>query len=330
MAYTSTPSFSNIFGAQLDGWNLVGNPLLSAYDLYNWNPGQDIVPQLSIRTPNGYETYSFSEANEPLRYLAPGQAFWLRKSSSGGAQTLDFLVDRRLITAQQNAQNKTQSQALKFRIQVLKNNEAVEQTRLYFRSEATDAYEEKFDADKLPHEPALYTLVQGKPLAVNSLSELVLDKIIPLNFEAEQSGAYQLSLDQSENSTSHEVWLHDKLLNKNHLLSSSDYSFQHQTTNDKYRFELTFKADQIGVQNESLEESKAWIYQQHLFIKTNYSACLEVKFINMQGQVLEVLHINKKSQSTESYPIPKLPKGIYSIQITTERELLNFKSLFHF
>lgn len=241
LGYTNSPAFTSINGGAQDGWNLIGNPFTSPYDLY----GQPVVTgQLGFAvrrnaTNTGFSTYVFTESLADGRYIAPNQAFWVRCT---GPTSQPFVFDaNRQTIAQSPMRTKTFEEAPALKLAVWNTLGHQDETRLYFREAATTGYDALYDGEKLPNDqgyPNLYTITKGQPLAVNSLGPLLAPTIVELGFDCTRPGPYRMELQR--NTAGLPVFLRDKQLETVFEITSAPYTFTHQSTNNPNRFELLF------------------------------------------------------------------------------------------
>jgi hypothetical protein len=238
VSYTTSGNLAN------DGWNLVGNPFPSTID-WNSTTGwlkSNLEASVYI-TDNGNSTATQYAAwngvvgtNGGSRYIALGQAFWVKANGSGvpalqadenvkspGTQTIFF-----------------REQALENIIRVTMTNAAVrDEAVIHFRPDATPGFDNHADTRKLKNGTFNLSSVSetSEQLAINSWPELTCNTSVKLNIADAAPGNYTLSftsLDSFEEDA--ELVLHDKFVNQTVPLSQ----------NFQYPFMITADASSFG------------------------------------------------------------------------------------
>jgi hypothetical protein len=187
-----------------DGWNLVGNPFPSTID---WNASsgwtKTNVDQTIYIADNGtagalqFATWNGSvETNGGSRYVALGQAFWIKSNGS-----------LPILQANENVK-KAGTQAVFFREKTIENLLRItmvsgsirDETVIHFRDDATPNFDSNADAYKLLNSSFNLSSSQsdGTKLAINSISLLDCRSEIGLNVENSLPGNYQLNFSEYE------------------------------------------------------------------------------------------------------------------------------------
>jgi hypothetical protein len=240
LGYTAAPAFNQINGSIQAGWNLIGNPYSTTYDLFQQQTPIGMAGFAVRRnaTNTGFETYVFTEEFASGRHIAPFQAFWVRTTQSAPASFV-FQPSQRQV-AQTPIRTK---KALESYVVAVQNSAGHrDETRIYFREEATDGFDLLFDGDKLPNDagfPNLFTRAEI-PLAVNSLPVREGIQKIPLGFQCDASGHFELLLSKSEPTLP--LFLKDLKTGHVHPISEKSYGFLHTPQDPEMRFELYFGA----------------------------------------------------------------------------------------
>lgn len=186
-----------------DGWNLVGNPFPSTID---WNASgwtkNNINAAIYVRD-NGGTAAQFASwngvtgTNGGSRYIAMGQAFWVKAEGSGtpslratesvkapGTQTIFF---------------RESAPANLLRITMSKDgvrDEAV----IHFRDDASVLFDDNADAEKMFNGTFnLSTVLEdGKYVAINSLPIDMCGVTVPLSIDYASAGTYNLNFSEFE------------------------------------------------------------------------------------------------------------------------------------
>jgi hypothetical protein len=180
------------------GWNFVSNPYPSTI---NWlNPGWTKTNMDGAFYPwNGtlgvYGSYSAAGvASDPLWVsgdIASSQAFFVRANSAGAVLSATEAV--------KTATNKTFfrtanfNNLLRFKVTSL-SNQKYDCGVIMFHPEATEGYDEQFDASKFSNSFInLSSRSNDIDLSINTFADLNEDRVIPLTLKVNQPGQYQFS-----------------------------------------------------------------------------------------------------------------------------------------
>lgn len=174
------------------GWNLLGNPWTSYYDL----SASDITTTIQTYDTyhNTYQAYSLLDDHIVLH---PGQAFFIQQPEDG---TITLPTDGRCFSAEgieslMKIRGIEGNSRLLFDL-TLSGMNASDRTRIVINPDSKQEYEIGKDAAKLFPEideySAIYSLDnEGNPLAINERP--LSDGRVPLIFETSKSGVYTLS-----------------------------------------------------------------------------------------------------------------------------------------
>lgn len=273
-------------------YNLVPNPYPSAIDwdaatgwtktnLYNaiyiWN-----------RLTGNYASYvSGIGANGGSRYIAPGQAFFVRTTSASAGLQYSDAVRLHNSTPFLNPQ----SEGKVIRINT-SNNHGSDETVMRFVAQASDDFDPAFDADKLTGQaaaPQLSTLIEnGRQLSINSLSDDFKNVSVPVSFSSSQAGNYSLSFNiGQELEEKYRFLLEDLMLNTLQDLSENNiYEFSHQASNLPQRF-LLHATGITGTMQPTENDMAVWSYGQRLFVhRPKYSDPVNIRLTDASGRLL--------------------------------------------
>lgn len=237
-------------------FSLVPNPYPSAIDwddvagwtktnlqnvIYVWNP-----------VTNNYATYNGTGTNGGSRYIAPGQAFFVKASAA--SPVLSMTNDVRVHNTVGFLKSTSEEPKDVFRLK-LSDTESSDEIVVRFTN---DAYNEKdaLDADKLfgaATAPQLYSSIdESILLSINALPHSSETIHVPVGIEYAQDGELSLNASGFDSFVSEiDVQLED-LLNGNivDLKENPVIQFTHSAGNDPMRFVLHFMGvtgtDEIG------------------------------------------------------------------------------------
>jgi hypothetical protein len=238
---TNTGTLNKSFTQSGEGWNLVGNPYPSALD---WDAvmipaqlsGAIWIFDPSIGTNGDYRYYinGGGAGNTTTPYIPSGQGFFIRATGGPSAITLDNTsrVHNGQVFYKSN-ENET--------ILVLsaKGNEITTQTAIRFNENATQQVDRLYDVYKLftesPDVPVIYTKSENENLAINTLSAITGNEVVPVWFRVGMDGEYIINATQLETfDISIPVYLQDIETGMlQDLRQNQQYNFSYKTGTDK-------------------------------------------------------------------------------------------------
>lgn len=220
------------------GWNLVGNPYQTFYNINHIN----FTAPITVWNVNArrYDAYSIIDDEYALM---PNQAFFVQCPEE--VSSLSFPLEGRQVTPeigtqQVNARPVLRGMPLPRRLinLELQAGDKSDHTRVVFNAERTEGYDMACDASKFMSMdnsvPQVYSLdADGTTYAINERP--VSDGRVMLGFYAPQDGAYTFALSCGDGD---EVWLIDHLAGSETDLSTGEYHFAAEAGQDDTRFEL--------------------------------------------------------------------------------------------
>lgn len=223
VSFTSSGNVAN------DGWNLVGNPYPSTIDwnaAAGWSKGAGITGTIYMRdngdNPSVFATWNgVTGTNGGDRYIAMGQAFWV-KSDGSGATTLS--ADERVkVAGTQTSFFREGTPTDLLRI-TLRQGSLRDEAVVHFRDDATDAYDSHADAIKMKNTATLSNVASfnlstisadNLDLAINSQASMVCGRTVKVNLSDLTPGGYSLNFSEFESfSQDVQILLQDALENK--------------------------------------------------------------------------------------------------------------------
>lgn len=250
VGYTSSGTLAH------DGWNLVGNPFPSTID---WNSASgwtktNIESSIYI-TDNGsaasLRTATWNGVvgtNGGSRNIATGQGFFV-KANGNGAPVLQADENVKAAGTQTTFFREVQPTNL-IRITVAKGS-VKDETVIHFRQDATEDFDGHADARKLPNSILNISSVSrdGKDLAINSMSSLNCNTVIPLKLNNVAAGNYKIDFSQYESfPESIQIMLSDNFAGSSHNIRNGSYSFAVTSALTSYgaeRFKISFSTTSL-------------------------------------------------------------------------------------
>jgi surface protein len=325
----------------LNGWNLVGNPYPAFININtNADENENLLTQNSAELDpafaNIYVWDPTTEDYEPIgngleaRYIAPGQAFFVKSKNGGGS--LD--INKTMLSHQSGDLFLKGNQTPKIVLKI-DDKTNISETTIAFKEGMTEGLDVTYDAAVFNGESrnlSLYTHLlesnENVPFAIQFLPELENNEyIIPLGISKNQGQEITISLKESTISSDVKIFLEDKVENTFTELSiHKNYKFSHQKeASETGRFFLHFQ--QKSLNNNTFDTSKINIYKDDnnaIRIKGVSDGVLNMYSITGQN-ILKNVQINGNS---EAILVPKIARGVYLLKVNFEGKEYVQKMLF--
>jgi hypothetical protein len=288
--------------ADLDGWNLVGNPYPSALDIdgAGWT-------RVNVSTGVAYwdetiDNYRYYGADMPLnggsQFIPPMQGFFVKASGTG---TIGVTNEARAHTTQ-GFYKSDPANTLRLMVQ---HGTFTDETAIRFVEDASINYDEQYDFFKLIASdvvPQIYSVnADNESMAINALPEI--DENIPVNvgFRPGVNGMMSLTASGLETFDSNiPVWLHDQVADLNwNLRDNPVYNFVANTGDDVNRFSIHFKS-LTSVPGLDQAVANIFAYNKQVYVDAG-NAKGEIVVMNVLGQELV------REQLTEQMNVISLP-----------------------
>ena len=243
------------------GWNLVGNPYQTFYNIHCLNFTAPIT--LWDFDKGTYTAYSVIDDDVALK---PNQAFFVQ--CPGKDAEISFPLDGRQLTSVIESQNGTRPMQGKnangtlrhlIDLKLIQDN-LTDRTRVVLNEEASATYEPDCDAAKFMSDdaavPQLYTLDnEAVRYAINERPET--GDAVRLGLYAAHGGAFTLTLDRCAAGV--RVLLTDHLNAITTDLSAGGYHFTAEAGTDDARFTLSFAVTgTTGIENATADAAEAY------------------------------------------------------------------------
>ena len=225
------------------GWNLVGNPYQTYYNIHRLNFTAPIT--LWNAGSRTYEAYSIIDDDVALQ---PGQAFFVQCPDE--VESISFPLEGRQLTADIESQTAANQMgpghggSTRLLLDLsLACGELADRTRVVLNNAAEETYETACDAAKFMSDatdvPQLYSLgADGTRYAINERPEG--DGTVRLGFRAGSDGSFTLRLTRHEGC---HAWLTDLKTGTTADLAEIDYHFTAEAGTDETRFVLAVEPD---------------------------------------------------------------------------------------
>lgn len=232
------------------GWNLVGNPYMTYYNIHKLNFTAPITVYDSYR--DAYNAYSIADDDYAL---LPLQGFFVQCPNEE-MQTISFPVSGKQFTDEITEQNASKArravemQTRKLIDLTLSKGDIKDNTRIVFNETASCEYEINCDASKFmsgnKKNIQLWTLDEnGTAYAINERP--LADGIVALGVTIPSSGSYTFAATRCQ---AEGIILHDKVTGKETDLTQDSYTFDASEGTFADRFEIrSTSSDVTGIVN---------------------------------------------------------------------------------
>ena len=316
------------------GWNLIANPYASKVDIGSIASGnRNGITAFSVWLPNGgtrgsYVTTSFGSA-----YIIPaGSAFFVQ---TGSAANFTFTEANKSSSAVSGVLLKTDP----FKLNALQLNVVSDDTLFWDQfvlRNREDALETKdiMDANKMENPDVnFYSTTNNNDKFAIDHRPLTTNSVVNLGFTTTSDYHFTFKVANLD-MPGYDVYLMDKFLNKQTLLSSST-AYNFTTTSDanskgSNRFQLVFAKNANGV-NEMNASNNFIAYPNPATTEINISLTNANKGIyqfglyNQLGQEIKAGSFNFNTNISQSLNIEELGMGVYFIKITNGNQSQTIK-----
>lgn len=214
------------------GWNLVGNPWQTWYNIHKMN----FTAPISVYENNRYNAYSVIDDDYAL---TPNQAFFVQCPDN--VTKIGFPVDGRQLDNKiesQNAARADQASERKLIDVVLTDGTNSDRTRFVLNPQASLDYELTCDASKFfatdTDLPQIYTLEQRVPMAINERP--MGDGTVKIGIRMAQDGEYTISSPRCH--LNNIVLVDNETGRETNLADGDSYTFTAKAGTDDSRFSL--------------------------------------------------------------------------------------------
>ena len=284
------------------GWNFIGNPFTSYYDIKDMSYDCPIT-----RWNSDTGNYEALRPGDDDYWLHPFEAFFVQKPTD--ADALTFSGDKRL--TQTGAEKAAQTTAQAARVQgvfdtsrqivnlTLSDGRTTDKTRVVFNPAKSQRYEIDCDAAKFETSAAeLYTIeAQGGRMAINERPE----GSVQVGYQAPTAGEYTIAATRMDKP----VLLRDNVLQVTFDLTSGDYHFSSAAGRFDNRFMLMVDNSTTGIGDIVSATG------------VNVKPCDSgLNISNLGGHTLHVYGVNGALYATRSQDgFLSLSKGVYVVEV---------------
>ena len=335
-------------GGLLD-YNVFGNPYLSFVAVnssadatnniltVNTNAGQDELATAQIWLwDQGDNDYDIINHASPAFFLAPGQGFIVQGKGGFGDAFFDFTEAMtshvNSDSFQKSAVKKTSRPEIKL---FINDGTASKHTDIYYINGTTTGFDNGYDGTIFGGASVSFKVFtglvsdsQGEKLGIQSLPDSGYENMtIPVGVIAEANTEITFTANTTNIPSGLKVFLEDRETNTFTRLDEANGEYKvtlSQDVNDVGRFYLHTTAAALSVPEVHLENVSVYTtHATNIRIEGIALGKTQMKLVNMLGK--EVLQQNFSSNGVSDIAIPKLARGIYIVQLNTEKGKLNKK-----
>ena len=313
--------------------NFIGNPFPS-YVAVNLNaaanPNNLLNSNSSILSEqtiwlwdNTMNDYVPKNQGSAAFYVAPGQGFFVSSTSSGG--TFNFLESWQSHLTP-DVFFKTSSDPFRIKLTLKNNKNKFKFTEVYFIQGTSNQFDNGYDSSKLNEDNNLdiYTRLvddtTNKNLSIQSLPNNSFDTtIIPLGITS--SGINILNLSTTNKPQGVFIYLEDR--EKNTFTKLTDTSNLElnlgKSSNGIGRFYLHTKIEALNIPDDLLNDFTVYLDHKELVINGDIEKNSSLTIFDVLGKQI----LSKKNLKTNRIDLKILKKGVYFIQLKTEKGMIN-------
>jgi len=278
------------------GWNLVGNPYPSALD-WDLTDAVHVNAAMYFRKADGDVAYyvkgGLGNPETTTGIIPSMQAFWAQVNIAYPAGSLTFNNSARTHSSIPFYKSKANIPLLRLKAD---NGHNIDETLIYFNTDATDGFDGAYDALKLNSEdvsqPAVFSYTNNhESLAINALAFNNGPLSVPLGYKSLSTGPQKITLFDFNNIDSNiNIILEDLLLNIFHdLRQNPTYNFNYFADNTD-RFVLHFNYNSSGNEYIARSEENINIYNINDDIYINFLSEsiseFTITICNLIGQII--------------------------------------------
>ena len=321
------------------GWNLVGNPYPSAIDwnsVLGWN-NVNVTPTIYCWTGLQYKTYTRNgvATNGCSNIIPPMQGFFVVCTNKTGVWSMDNRV--RVANNSQPFYKgvATYPMASNLLSLTVSGNGITDESVVAFNSEATQGFDENYDAYKLFTDNASVPQLNSRSLdgentalAVNYLPQSQMNQtIVPFDFTVGAAGTYTITAGNIASfNPDVNITLIDKKTGAKTDLQSSAYTFKSDAVQNDQRFDLSFGATVTSVQTTDLNNSLNIFTDKNQIVvqnKSNSSDKMELMVYDVLGK--EITSRQLESNSEQRIDMNGQAQAIYYVKVTSNNHSLTKK-----
>lgn len=341
---------SNLTGnANNDGWNFIANPYPCNVD---WNSIDDqdggVFSSYSVWDPENeyYQSWNGTVGtNGGQQYIAAGQGFWVKASTSEDGTSFDFSEVDRTFSGDNTfvGAHKSSTVPNLVRLNVSSTKGNSDETVVYFPSN-TSPFFNTTEGDALKpwnggnDASNLFTYGLGamERLAISAHGDFNMSTVIPVGFAGSTDSGDIHTIHLVEDLQSSNSWsavlLDDLYLNQTYNLTSSDYVFTQDTLAPEHRFNLRFVGNGVGDNENAQSESSIYAFSNpdasafEVVFKEVDQPSVDIQLYSISGHlVFESERVSTQSPFRLNHG--NLAEGVYILVVENRGNTLHVQKL---
>ena len=203
------------------------------------------------------------------------------------------------------------------------------QMMVNYKEEATNGIDRLYDGNSLTsNEINIYSIAEDRNLVIQGRA-LPFDQndIVPLGYRITNAGQYSIAIDELDGlfTENQNIYLRDKLLNIDHDLKTSAYSFNASAGTVDTRFELVYVTNTLGTNGPSADASTFASITDNIIKITSSELIKGISIYDISGKLINKYDLKEfKNQFTDVF---NYPNGVYIAKITLDTDLVVTKKL---
>jgi hypothetical protein len=322
--YIDTLSFTP--GAPLEGFNLLGNPYISALEWSsNWYMN-NLSGWMLIWDDGIYRGYHTDGTtyNDGTPIIPSTQGFWIRALNANADITIPKSERVHNDQAFYKGGNTTLLPEIRLTSEI---NGLTDETAIFFRPDATEGFDGYYDLgkfDNVSEAPTLFTISDGINYAVKCLEDKFHEVTIPVGFKTGEEGIFTVHASRvSGFGTDIKIYLEDKKMGTIIELSENAMvEFAYSTSDDPHRFNILFKDTAIGSEDISLSDVFIYSFQNIVNIRIPDQQSGEAAIYDLMGR--EITRNTIQGEQLNQIEVHSSP-GYYLVRVMTADKVVTQK-----
>ena len=323
-----TAPFSN------QGFTLAGNPFPSFLDwdaVSGWTKtniaGTIWIWDQSLNSGAGnYTYYNSTSGGTGIRYLAPGQGFFVQSAPGGGSLSVSSGAQVHQQPGISLRSAKATPELMNIRVF---NDVYSDQALIAMIPDALNSYDYRYDAWKMAGPeitPQLSAFKDGKQLSIASFNQIDSTMQIPISLKAGTTGTYSLSINNGIYLDGLKIFLLDKILNTTTRMDDQNtVSITAATADISDRFTILFSARSVITGTVKTENNHGTIRIWNAGRKLNIEIPSDEELINV-----EIYNLNGNKVKTITTGSLRdidlnLNTGMYVVRVKTSGQVKTSK-----
>ncbi|HQE12428.1 MAG TPA: T9SS type A sorting domain-containing protein, partial [Flavipsychrobacter sp.] len=308
------------------GYNFIGNPYASNVDMSLITIGSGLNNNFSVWDPNQGTAGAYISQPFAFSYILPAYSAFIVRAGATGANNVTFTESSKSTGTPANLFKTTSgfgSDVMQLRITSDNGTKSWDRVLLFFNNQSAATTDATLDAEKMSN-PNLdfYTYAaDNKKLAVDVRP--YTQQTIKLGLETDQEKAFTISVEDLNISNGGSVYLFDKYLNTNTLLSQNttyNFTVSNDPNSKGDRFELNATAGTTSIQDANGDIHTS-LYPNPAKDEINYSfkavraEKTTLQIVSITGQQMYAQDLGLVKEGNITISLDKIPSGLYYANI---------------